>query len=143
MKLIWHSYSVSSLDKCAHMKFSLRLFLRTRIMIDGIQLPLSAWLSCTTLGDSTNAMIVMATTNRALASPALGSVIADLVRRLPYACLVLWALASMRCLSGQAYIEVDGWIKYDTSYYHLFPLIRSYYYLFSLIRSHCRLFCSS
>ena len=87
MKLIWHSYSVSSLDKCAHMKFSLRLFLRTRIMIDGIQLPLSAWLSCTTLGDSTNAMIVMATTNRALASPALGSVIADLVRRLPYACL--------------------------------------------------------
>ena len=123
-------------------------------MIDAIPIPLSAWLSCTTLGDgdSTNAMIVMATTNSALAPPALGNVIADLVRRLPYACLVLWALASTRCLSGQAYIEVDGWIKYGTSYYHLFPLIRSYYHLFpliscyyhlfSLIRSHCRLFCS-
>ena len=69
MKLIWHSYPVLSLDKCAHIKFSLRLFLRTRMMIDGIQLPLSAWLSCTTLGDSTNAMIVMATTNSALAPP--------------------------------------------------------------------------
>ena len=89
MKLIWHNYPVSNLDKCVHMKFSLRLFLRTRIMIDGIQLPLSAWLSCTTLGDSTNAMIVMATTNRALVSLALGSVIVDLALRLSYACLYM------------------------------------------------------
>ena len=43
-----------------------------------IHVPLIAWLSCTTLRDSsTTMMIVMATTNRALASLAWGSVIVD------------------------------------------------------------------
>ena len=75
------------------------------MMIDAIPIPLSAWLSCTTLGDSTNAMIVMGTTNSALALPALGNVIADLVRRLPYACWVLWALASMPCLYSGRWLD--------------------------------------